>query len=246
MQRRWSRLSSVAMLRVRDAVERRKSDAQMGVSSVTDRARNLGKSEIKWILSVPSHSEISMDPSHLSNEVVDADSMATDVKPVVTTPVAPKATIESVSDPSGSGSGSGPSTADLAVCEQNTSERIVPIAVQRDNEDPSNVEGLLSELVTLRHVKCNIEEELHDVKIKYRELSSMNNELQSQVASSIDDANERMRMYRQLESSRNELAAQKMALDAAVEKLKNEKEERDAAIRNLTERNTSLLRKISL
>ncbi|VDM59315.1 unnamed protein product [Angiostrongylus costaricensis] len=173
-----------------------------------------------------------MDPSHLLNEVVDADSMATDVKPVVTTPVLPeKATVGNVSDTSGCGSGS--SGTDVAVFEQISQERILS-NTGRSNEQPSDIENLLSEVVALRHAKCNIEEELLDVKKKFRELSSVNNELRSQVASSIDEANERSRMYRQLESSRNELAVQKMDLNSAVEKLRNEKEERDAAIRTLT------------
>lgn len=124
----------------------------------------------------------SMDPSHLLNEVVDADSMATDVKPVVTTPVLPeKAAVGNVSDTSGCASGS--SGTDVAVFEQISQERILS-NTGRSNEEPSDIEILLSEVVALRHAKCNIEEELLDVKKKFKELSSMNNELRSQVASS--------------------------------------------------------------
>ncbi|KJH49758.1 hypothetical protein DICVIV_04098 [Dictyocaulus viviparus] len=170
-----------------------------------------------------------MESSHQPNEVVNADSVAMDVKPVVAAPILSEKSAAS-SDASDSGSGN----ADVLNTQQIAHKGFLSDLSRSNTESSSDVQSLLSEVVALRHAKCVIEEELLDVKGKYRELCSRNNELQSQMASSIDDMNERSQMYRQLESSRNELAVKKMALDAELERLKHEKEERDNAIRNLT------------
>ncbi|KAK5984970.1 hypothetical protein GCK32_006260 [Trichostrongylus colubriformis] len=164
-----------------------------------------------------------MDPSHLLDEVADADSMVSDVKPAVAAPAPSREeSMEVLHESTGSTNviGDGAmegSSADVA-----------------SGDGHSDVQSLISEIVTLRHAKSNIEEELLDVKEKCRELSSRNSELQSQVVSSMEDMNERSRLYRQLEASRNELALKKMALDCDLERLKHEKEERDAIIRTLT------------
>uniref|UniRef100_A0A1I7XDM0 TPR_MLP1_2 domain-containing protein n=1 Tax=Heterorhabditis bacteriophora TaxID=37862 RepID=A0A1I7XDM0_HETBA len=86
----------------------------------------------------------------------------------------------------------------------------------------------------LAHTNQNLEEELTDIREKFKELSAKNSELQSQVTSSANDLNERSRLYRQLESARNDLAIKKIQLDCDVEKLKHEKEERDTAVKTLT------------
>ncbi|VDL76005.1 unnamed protein product [Nippostrongylus brasiliensis] len=148
-----------------------------------------------------------MDPNHPQDEVADADSMATDVKPNAATPAV---------------------QGDVRMRDESSA------AANTGVDDQLADQTLLSEIVTLRHAKSNIEDELVEVKEKCRELATRNSELQSQVASSIEDANERSRLYRQLECSRNELAMKKMALDCDVERLRHEKDERDAAIRTLT------------
>ncbi|XGW07593.1 hypothetical protein V3C99_010619 [Haemonchus contortus] len=169
-----------------------------------------------------------MDPSHLLDEVADADSVASDVKPTNPTSVPlGEGSMEALHVPGSADNAAPANVVEDVTMEGNSSEAHVV-------EDHSNVDSLLSEVVALRHAKSNIEEELLDVKEKCRELSSRNSELQSQIASSTEDANERSRLYRQLETSRNELAMKKMALDCDLERLKHEKEERDAAIRTLT------------
>ncbi|WKX94552.1 hypothetical protein Q1695_011662 [Nippostrongylus brasiliensis] len=171
-----------------------------------------------------------MDPNHPQDEVADADSMATDVKPNAATPAVQGDVFMSEE-----------TTSDVAPTLQ-PMENVEEVRMRDESSAAANTgvddqladQTLLSEIVTLRHAKSNIEDELVEVKEKCRELATRNSELQSQVASSIEDANERSRLYRQLECSRNELAMKKMALDCDVERLRHEKDERDAAIRTLT------------
>ncbi|KAK6017000.1 hypothetical protein OSTOST_17512 [Ostertagia ostertagi] len=188
-----------------------------------------------------------MDPIHLLDDVADADSVASDVKPTVAPSVpAEEGSSEVLRETSGLDENlAAPNAVDDVAMEGTSTDAV-------GGEDHSDVQSLLSEIVALPvkclalitvaadklcnlgHAKCNIEEELLDIKEKCRELSTRNSELQSQVASSMEDVNERSRLYRQLEASRNELAMKKMALDCDLERLKHEKEERDAAIRTLT------------
>ncbi|VDP28936.1 unnamed protein product [Heligmosomoides polygyrus] len=116
---------------------------------------------------------LKMDPSHLLDEVADADSMVTDVKPNVTASAA--AEQQSTGDFQES-SAPAPSAPSQSAVESMATDEI-PSSVAQGGEEHSDVQSLLSEIVTLRHAKCNIEEELLDVKEKCRELSARNSEL---------------------------------------------------------------------
>ncbi|VDM83821.1 unnamed protein product, partial [Strongylus vulgaris] len=170
-----------------------------------------------------------MDPTPASeNNPVDVDNQTGDVKPSVSATVYGIHSMEVIPPEISKGTNvfALPEVAELG-------QSADTIVVEGDG-DPTDIQNVLSEVISLRHAKQNIEEELLDVKEKCKELSARNSELQSQIASSIEDLNERSRLYRQLESSRNDLARTKMDLDCDIERLKHEKEERDNAIRTLT------------
>ncbi|KHJ94981.1 hypothetical protein OESDEN_05083 [Oesophagostomum dentatum] len=177
-----------------------------------------------------------MDTDPLPEEIVDADSGVGDVKPLAANVHA------SHPEPAPSGTSSGASVPIAPEAGDVVQTGEAPTGGNSSGDDPSDIQNVLSEVASLRHAKQNIEEELMDVKGKCKELSTRNSELQSQIASStsvfivvsVEDLNERSRLYRQLESSRNDLARTKMELDCDIERLKHEKEERDNVIRTLT------------
>ncbi|KAK6061184.1 hypothetical protein COOONC_01151, partial [Cooperia oncophora] len=162
-----------------------------------------------------------MDPSHLLDEVADADSMAAEVKPTVATSVsAGDGSVEVLHETSGSAE----NPAVVHVVED------VPMEGSSSDapagEDHSDVQSLLSEIDMQKAIsKRSCSTSRRSVENWLPEC-----ELQSQSP----DANERSRLYRQLEASRNELAMKKMTVDCDLERLKHEKEERDNAIRTLT------------
>ncbi|KAL6734369.1 hypothetical protein Aduo_004918 [Ancylostoma duodenale] len=170
-----------------------------------------------------------MDTNPILEEVVDADSVVSDVKPSVTA-VVPVLVTEGAPPETSTSANVVVVPEPAAVAQPGTA----PSVEANNDNDNASEQNILSEIVSLRHAKQNIEEELLDVKEKCKELSTRNSELQSQVASSIEDLNERSRLYRQLEASRNDLARTKMELDCDIERLKHEKNERDNAIRTLT------------
>ncbi|RCN33789.1 hypothetical protein ANCCAN_20378 [Ancylostoma caninum] len=188
-----------------------------------------------------------MDTNPILEEAVDADSVVSDVKPSVT---AVPVLITEAAPPETSTSANVVVVPEHAAVAQ--AAGTAPSAEDSNDNDNASEQNILSEIVSLRHAKQNIEEELLDVKEKCKELSTRNSELQSQVASSsqflfsfhsvciaagsisVEDLNERSRLYRQLEASRNDLARTKMELDCDIERLKHEKDERDNAIRTLT------------
>ncbi|EPB66201.1 hypothetical protein ANCCEY_14708, partial [Ancylostoma ceylanicum] len=124
-----------------------------------------------------------MDTTPIPEEVMDADSVVSDVKPSVTTvvPVLPVA--------EGTSSETSTSANVVVVAEPvvvaQTGEAL-PAEANNENDNASE-QNILSEIVSLRHAKQNIEEELLDVKEKCKELSTRNSELQSQVASSTEN-----------------------------------------------------------
>ncbi|RCN36125.1 hypothetical protein ANCCAN_18001 [Ancylostoma caninum] len=170
-----------------------------------------------------------MDTNPILEEAVDADSVVSDVKPSVTA-VVPVLVTEGAPPETSTSANVVVVPEHAAVAQAGTA----PSAENSNDNDNASEQNILSEIVSLRHAKQNIEEELLDVKEKCKELSTRNSELQSQVANSIEDLNERSRLYRQLEASRNDLARTKMELDCDIERLKHEKDERDNAIRTLT------------
>ncbi|KAK6734969.1 hypothetical protein RB195_018271 [Necator americanus] len=171
-----------------------------------------------------------METSQAPEEVIDADNLLGDVKPSVATTVHGVQSSEGTPLEAPSGS-SVPVVQEVALIPH-TGEALP--AETSSSGDDHELHSLLSEVASLRHAKQNIEEELLHVKEKCNELSTRNSELQSQVASSIEDLNERCRQYRQLEALRNDLARAKMELDCDIERLKHEKDERDNVVRNLT------------
>ncbi|CAI4232788.1 unnamed protein product [Auanema sp. JU1783] len=94
--------------------------------------------------------------------------------------------------------------------------------------------AVVEENAAYERTNFTLSTELGNVKEQVVHLSNQNIQLQQQIASSENELQERSRLFRQMESSRNELSYKCTGLEAESMKLKSEKEERDSVIKILT------------
>ncbi|CAJ0932343.1 unnamed protein product, partial [Mesorhabditis belari] len=119
--------------------------------------------------------------------------------------------------------------------EQEMEEELLNPPQSSDAQEKEQQAQMASEeKAKLEQIVFNQTQELDQLRLQMKSISSRNQELTNQIANSTAEIASKDNKYRLMETSRDDTAFKKIQSDEVAEKYKREKEERDTLVRSIT------------